>query len=279
MVFANTQDTVRIINQCYQDQVFNLLIQKSVQDQDEDKDDITREMVEWYDTSTNSNLDRILTAFEQQQQVVSEIIVPLHNNGHFVMLHVILPYKDKKNGGGLIYDYLPKETDENNLISKMWWAKFVGIFYQKQVLLKYNTYMGVTDMGLDGYNEGFHKDLLISSSLDHGVLQTSENCTQKDEINCGVFTLLVMMIGSKGEIQQIQRAYPRNYLKQCCLRFFNLINDIFKVVVPQTRFYYNWEEHGVVNNLRRWRQIAVESIAQGYTHKKRRNLMKDVKIS
>ena len=63
-IFAH-QDTVRRINPCYQDQVFNLLIQKFVQDQDEDKNDITREMVECYETSTNINLDKILTAFEQ----------------------------------------------------------------------------------------------------------------------------------------------------------------------------------------------------------------------
>ena len=33
-----------------------------------------------------------------------EIIVPLHNNGHFVMLHVILLSQDKKNGGGFSAD-------------------------------------------------------------------------------------------------------------------------------------------------------------------------------
>ena len=53
------------------------------------------------------------------KKVMSKIIVPLHNNGHFLMLHVILPSQDKKNGRGFIYDYLPKETDESNMISKM----------------------------------------------------------------------------------------------------------------------------------------------------------------
>ena len=64
---------------------------------------------------------------------------------------------------------------------------------------------------------------------------------------------------------------------QCCLKNFNLINDIFKVVVPQTKLYYRLEEHGVVNNPRRWRQIVVESIRQGYDHKKGWDLMRDVK--
>ena len=56
---------------------------------------------------------------------------------------------------------------------------------------------------------------------------------------------------------------------QCHLQFLNIINDIFKVVVPQTKFYYNCEEHGVVHNPRRWWQIVVEIIRQGYDHKKR----------
>ena len=76
------------------------------------------------------------------------------------------------------------------------------------------------------------------------------------------------MMGIKGDIQQIQRAYSRDGLVQCCPKFFNIINGIFKVVVPQTKFYYTWEEYGVENNPRRWRQIVVESIRQGYDHKK-----------
>ena len=116
-----------------------------VQEQDKDNDGITREMVKWYETSTNSNLDRIITAFEQQKTVISEIIVPLHNNSHFLMIHVILP--SQKNGGGFIYDYLVKEVDESNLISKMWWAKFFGIFYIKKFFLNDNVFMDVADMG------------------------------------------------------------------------------------------------------------------------------------
>ena len=117
-------------------------------------------MVEWYDTSMNSNLDRILTAFERKK-CMSQVIVTLHNNGHFFILHITVPSWDKKNGGGFIYDCLPKQVDAYNLIFKMRWAKFFGIFYQKQVLIKDIVYMGVTDIGLDGYKEGFDKKLLI----------------------------------------------------------------------------------------------------------------------
>ena len=55
---------------------------------------------------------------------------------------------------------------------------------------------------------------------------------------------------------------------QCRLQFFNFINAIFKVAVSKTKFYYKWEEYGVKNNPRRWRQIVVKSIRQGYDHKK-----------
>ena len=125
--------------------------------------------------------------------------------------------------------------------------------------------MGVTGMGLDRYKQGFNRYPIISSTLDHRVLKTPENCTQEDGYNCGVFTLLMMMMGSKGEIQQRQRTYTRDDLIWCCLQLFK---DIIKVAVPQTKFSYNWEEHRVDNNPRRWRQIVVNSIAKGYDHKK-----------
>ena len=119
VVFSNTQETIKRVDPFYRDKIFNLLIKKPVQDQDEGNDDINDEMVKWYETSTNSNLDRILTAFEQQRTVMSDIIVPLHNNSHFEMLHVILP-SEEKHSGVFVYDYLPKEADESNLISKIW---------------------------------------------------------------------------------------------------------------------------------------------------------------
>ena len=83
---------------------------------------------------------------------MSEIIVYLHNNGYFVILDITLPSQDRNNGWVFIYNYLSKGEDENNLIAKMWWAKFFGIFYQKQVSLKDNVYMGIKEMSLDGFN-------------------------------------------------------------------------------------------------------------------------------
>ena len=47
-----------------------------------------------------------------------EIIVPLPNNGHFVIFHVILPSQDRNNGGVFIYNYIGKGEDKSNLIAR-----------------------------------------------------------------------------------------------------------------------------------------------------------------
>ena len=57
------------------------------------------EMVKWYKITIKSHLDRILSVLEQQQKVMSEIIVPLHNNIHVAMFDVIFPSQDRNNGG------------------------------------------------------------------------------------------------------------------------------------------------------------------------------------
>ena len=59
-------------------------------------------------------------------------------------------------------------------------------------------------MNLDGFNQENHSKN-TSSSLDHGVLNNAENCTQDDGYNYGVFTLLMMMIRHKGEMGHLQR--------------------------------------------------------------------------
>ena len=84
-----------------------------------------------------------------------------------------------------------------------------------------------------------------SSSLDHGVLKNVEICTQDDGYKCGVFTLLMMMMGHKGEMRHLRRHYTSDKLTECCLRFFNLIDDMVKVIIPNNKFFYDREEHGV----------------------------------
>ena len=61
--------------------------------------------------------------------------------------------------------YLGKGEDESNLIAKLWWAKFCGIFYQKYVLLKDNVYMIIKDMSLDGYSQGNNSKKIIIQVL------------------------------------------------------------------------------------------------------------------
>ena len=105
---------------------------------------------------------------------MAEVIVPLHNNGHFVMLDVILPSQERNNGEVFIYDYLGKVVNERNLRANLGWAKFFRIFYKRQVLLNANVYIGIKDTSLDSYNQRKYSEIVISS-LDHGVLKNAEN--------------------------------------------------------------------------------------------------------
>ena len=79
-----------------------------------------------------------------------------------------------------------------------------------------------------------------SPSLEHGVLKNKD-----DGYNCCVFTLLMIMMRHKGEMVHLQRHCISDKLIECRLRFFNLINDIFKAIIPNNKFFYDWEEHGV----------------------------------
>ena len=49
-------------------------------------------------------------------------------------------------------------------------------------MLNNNVYMGATDMGLDGYKQGFDSNPIISSTLDHGVLKNPETAHKKMDI-------------------------------------------------------------------------------------------------
>ena len=54
--------------------------------------------------------------------------------------------------------------------------------------------MGIKDMSLDGCKLGRDSGENNSSSLDHGCLKNVENYKQDDGYNCGVFTLLMMIM-------------------------------------------------------------------------------------
>ena len=79
--------------------------------------------------------------FEHTQTVMSEVIVPLHNNIHFVMLYIVLTSQERNNGKAFIYGYLGKGVNKRNLRAKIWWAKSFVIFYKKEVILNEIFYM------------------------------------------------------------------------------------------------------------------------------------------
>ena len=51
-----------------------------------------------------------------------------------------------------------------------------------------------------------------SSSLDHSDLKNAEHFTQDDGYNCGVFTLVMMIMRHKGEMGNLQRHYTSDEL-------------------------------------------------------------------
>ena len=109
-------------------------------------------------------------------------------------------------------------------------------------------------------------------------MKNVENCTQDDGYNCGVFTLLMMMMRHKGEMGHLHRHYTSDELMECRLRIFYLINDIFKVIIPNNKFFYDWEKHGVTNNYRKWTKIFLDSLLPGYNHDKRREFMRKMQF-
>ena len=67
-----------------------------------------------------SNLEKILSVFAQNKTVMYKVIVPTHNNGHYVILDVIIPSVESTNGDVFISNYLDKEVNQNNLRANMW---------------------------------------------------------------------------------------------------------------------------------------------------------------
>ena len=55
---------------------------------------------------------------------------------------------------------------------------------------------------------------------------------------------------------------------KCCIRLFNQIFDIFKIVIANNKLYYDWKDHGVEDIPWKWRQIFLDSINKGYDHAK-----------
>ena len=88
----------------------------------------------------------------------------------------------------------------------------------------------------------------------------------------------MMIMRHKGENGHLQHAYTEDELKKCRVRLFNHILDIFQVVIPINKFYYDWKEHGVQNNPWMWKQKIIDSVKPRYDHDTRWQRMKVRKI-
>ena len=59
------------------------------------------------------------------------------------------------------------------------------------------------------------------------------------------------MMRHKEEMVHLQPHSTSDELMECRLRFFNIINNIVKGIIPNNKFFYAWEKHGVENNARK----------------------------
>ena len=118
-MFADTQDHIKIANHCIRTNKFTNL-KNDLNKQEKDKDSRIKEMKKWYNTSTNSNFDRILSVFTQNECIVSQVAVPLHNNGHFIMLEINLPSPERTSNKVTNYDYFRTGNNDTNLRANMW---------------------------------------------------------------------------------------------------------------------------------------------------------------
>ena len=56
------------------------------------------------------------------------------------------------------------------------------------------------------------------------------------------------------------------------------MNDILKLVIPNNKFFYDWERRRVENNPRKWRHIFFDSLLPGYVHDNRWEIMRTNKF-
>ena len=102
------QNNVLKINPYIRTNTFKYL-RANFTDKKKDAPRTSNKMKCWYNISTSSNIDRILSMFQQKTQIVCHVVVPIHNDCHVVMLDVFLPCAKRPNGEVTIYDYLDTE--------------------------------------------------------------------------------------------------------------------------------------------------------------------------
>ena len=84
-------------------------------------------------------------------------------------------------------------------VSRMWWAKYFGIYGQDNTLINSDDiYLGTRDMCVEKFVDNDQKKDSSFSTLDHGEPKVNKKVFQTDGYNCGIWTLMTMIKRSTG---------------------------------------------------------------------------------
>ena len=159
VMFAYTQDNMLIINPCICTNTLQA-VKVVLYWPKKDIPNITKEMHDWFSMLTSFNIDRVITVFQQKKQIIPDVVVPIHNNNHFVMIDVFLPFDKIPNSQFNIYDYLDSWDKNKNWVQKCGELIF-GIYYQANSWFRENKYMGILDMNPAGFKSTNEKQTYI----------------------------------------------------------------------------------------------------------------------
>ena len=206
-----------------------------------------------------SNIDRVLAAYDRMHQSITHVCIPLHSVNHFVLLDVTLRNADNKNGYVSFYDYHQDIHTQKFNVSRMWWAKYFGIYGQdKDPINRGDVYLGTKDMCVEKFVADEQKPDLSFSTLDHGDPKDDKKVFQTDGYNCGIWTLMTMIKRSTGCNGYLLKQLNEQELDDCRVRIFNTIYKVFKVICPTNNFIYNWKEGGATKGEIYWRTNFIE---------------------
>ena len=112
-----------------------------------DNNNTIKEMKTWYESSTDSNIDRILAVYDEKKQIVTHICSPIHSVNRVFLFDVIIPKEGNKNGYVTIYNYHCNIITQYLDVARMWWSKFFGIYSKEKTVLTHSKiYLGIEDL-------------------------------------------------------------------------------------------------------------------------------------
>ena len=97
------------------------------------------------------------------------------------------------------------------------------------------------------------------SILYHDHPRDIQQVYQMDEHNCGIRTLLTMIKRYQGGTGFLKEQLNKRELEDCRVRIFNIIYQVFKVIIPTNNFEHNWSDVGSVRDDRYWRNNFLQS--------------------